>query len=86
MTDPVLITLAQGLGTKNLQDWLTTNVVPVLLLLVGVVAFWLGGGKGDNAAVMVRVGGVLIGLVLIGFAVTGGGVALGRWLAGLLSG
>ena len=47
---------------------------------------WLGGGKGDNAGVMRRVGGVFVALAIIGLAVSGAGVDLGTWIAGLFSG
>jgi hypothetical protein len=51
-----------------------------------VLLLWLGGGKGDNAGVMRRVGGVIIALGVIGLAVSGTGVNLGTWIAGLFSG
>jgi hypothetical protein len=62
------------------------NVVPLLLLGVAVLLLWLGGGKGDNAGVMRRVGGVIIALGIVGLAVSGAGVDLGTWIAGLFSG
>ncbi|MGH3601217.1 MAG: hypothetical protein ACRDQH_13270 [Pseudonocardiaceae bacterium] len=83
-----LIVVAQGaeLGTQNLRTWMLDNVVPLLLLAVAVLLLWLGGGKGDNAGVMRRVGGVVIALGVIGLAVSGAGVNLGTWIAGLFSG
>ena len=62
------------------------NLVPLLLLAVAVLLLRLGGGKGDNAGVMRRVGGVIIALGVIGLAVSGAGVELGTWIAGLFSG
>ena len=62
------------------------NIVPLLLLGVAVLLLWLGGGKGDNAGVMRRVGGVIIALGVVGLAVSGTGVDLGAWIAGLFSG
>lgn len=87
--EPVLLltSLAQAeLGTGGLQAWLLDNIVPVLLLGVAVLLIWLGGTKGDNAAVMRRVCGVFIALGLIGLAVSGAGVEVGTWIAGLFSG
>lgn len=83
-----LITLAQGkeISTGGLQDWLQTNVVPLLLLTVAVLLLWLGGGKGDNAGVMRRLGGVVIALAIIGLAVSGAGIDVGRWISGLFTG
>jgi len=74
------------LGTGGLQSWMLSNVVPLLLLIVAVLLLWLGGSKGDNAGVMRRLGGVLVALGVIGLAVSGAGVELGTWLAGLFTG
>lgn len=73
------------LNTINLRDWMLNNIIPLLLLAVAVLLLWLGGGKGDNAGVMRRVGGVIIALGVIGIAVSGAGVQLGTWIAGLFS-
>lgn len=89
MITTALQTLAQqgtGLGTGGLRQWILDNVVPLLLLTVALLLLWLGGGKGDNAGVMRRVGGVFVALAVIGLAVSGAGVNLGTWLANLLSG
>jgi hypothetical protein len=89
MITTALQTLAQpedGLGTNNLQEWMLNNVVPLLLLTVAILLLWLGGGKGDNAGVMRRLGGVIVALAIVGLAVSGAGVDLGTWLADLLSG
>lgn len=83
-----LTVLVQGteLGTSNLRTWMLNNIVPLLLLAVAVLLLWLGGGRGDNAGVMRRVGGVIIALGVIGLAVSGAGVNLGTWIANLFSG
>lgn len=89
MFTTALSTLAQpadGLGTGGLRQWILDNLVPLLLLTVAVLLLWLGGGKGDNAGVMRRLGGVLVALAIIGIAVSGVGVDIGTWLANLLSG
>jgi hypothetical protein len=79
--------LAQtSLSTNNLRTWILDNLVPLLLLTVALLLLWLGGGKGDNAGVMRRLGGVFVALAIIGLAVSGAGVNLGTWLANLLSG
>ena len=54
--------------------------------LRSVALLRLKGGKGDNAGVMRRLGGVLVALAIIGIAVSGVGVDIGTWLATLLSG
>ncbi len=74
------------LDTGGIRNWILDNVVPLLLLGVALLMLWLGGGKGDNAGVMRRVGGVFVALAIIGLAVSGAGVDLGTWIAGLFSG
>jgi hypothetical protein len=92
MTAMALVTLAQqqpggGLGTTGIRDWILNNLVPLLLLTVAVLLLWLGGGKGDNAGVMRRLGGVIVALAIIGLAVTtNAGANIGTWLAGLFTG
>lgn len=91
MTAMDLVTLAQQQptvpGTGNVRDWILDNVVPLLLLTVALLLLWLGGGKGDNAGVMRRLGGVIVALAIIGLAVTtDAGANIGQWLAGLFVG
>lgn len=86
MTTSALNTLADGLGTSNLQTWIKGNLLPLLLLTVAILLLWLGGGRGDNAGVMRRVGGVVIALAVVGLAVNGTGINIGQWLAGLFAG
>jgi hypothetical protein len=76
-----------GLGTGNLQTWILGNIIPLLLLVVALLLLWLGGGKGDNAGVMKRIGGVLVAMAIIGLAVTtDAGKNIGTWIAGLFTG
>ena len=91
MTAMDLVTLAQQQptvpGTGNVRDWILNNIVPLLLLTVALLLLWLGGGKGDNAGVMRRLGGVIVALAIIGLAVTtNAGADIGKWLAGLFVG
>lgn len=83
-----VVQLAQDgeLGTKGVNKWLIDNVVPLVLLAVALLLLWLGGGKGDNAGVMRRLAGVVIALAVIGLAVSGLGVNVGQWIAGLFTG
>lgn len=75
----------QEVGTGGIQRWILDNLLPLLLLTVAVLLLWLGGGKGDNAGVMRRVGGVIVALAVIGLAVNGTGVDIGTFIAGLFS-
>ncbi|GLZ43694.1 hypothetical protein [Actinokineospora sp. NBRC 105648] len=95
MTTPTiaaLVDLAQqqqpgtSVGTSGLRTWILDNVIPLLLLIVALLLLWLGGGKGDNAGVMKRLGGVIVALAIIGLAVTNAGEGIGRWIAGLFTG
>ncbi|MCP2168168.1 hypothetical protein [Goodfellowiella coeruleoviolacea] len=92
MTAMDLVILAQeqqpapGLSTGGIRQWILDNLLPLLLLTVAVLLLWLGGGKGDNAGVMRRLGGVIVALAIVGLAVTNAGEGIGRWLAGLFGG
>lgn len=86
MTTLTLATLAQAeLDTNNVQDWILNNIIPLVLLAVALLLLWLGGGKGDNAGVMRRLAGVVVALAIVGVAVSGLGVDVGEWLAGLFT-
>jgi hypothetical protein len=75
------------LGTTGVRDWILNNIIPLLLLVVALLLLWLGGGKGDNAGVMRRLGGVIVALAVIGLAVTtDAGRNIGTWIAGLFTG
>jgi hypothetical protein len=86
MTALTLVAQGAELNTNNLRTWMLDNIVPLLLLGVAVLLLWLGGGKGDNAGVMRRLAGVIVALGVIGLAVSGTGVDLGAWIAGLFNG
>ena len=84
LAHPVLAPTAQ-LGTEGIRGWILDNLLPLLLLTVALLLVWNGGGKGDNAGVMSSVGGVFGALAIIGLAVTGSGVDIGTFIAGLFS-
>ncbi|MGH3436796.1 MAG: hypothetical protein ACRDRN_10050, partial [Sciscionella sp.] len=73
-------------GTKGVQGWIISNAIPLCLLAVALLLLWMGGSRGDNAGVMKRLGGVFIALAIVGLAVSGAGVDLGKWLANLFTG
>ncbi|WP_037368782.1 hypothetical protein [Amycolatopsis orientalis] len=78
--------VAEGISTGNVRTWMLDNIIPLVLLAVALLLLWLGGGKGDNAGVMRRLAGVVIALAIIGLAVSGAGVNVGQWIAGLFTG
>lgn len=88
MTTMSLAVLAQetALDTEGVRAWLLNNIIPLVLLAVALLLLWLGGGKGDNAGVMRRLAGVVIALAIVGLAVSGLGVNVGEWIAGLFTG
>ncbi|MDI2032598.1 hypothetical protein QFW96_28520 [Saccharopolyspora sp. TS4A08] len=73
------------LGTEGIRGWILNNLLPLLLLTVAILLLWLGGGKGDNAGVMRRLGGVLVALAIVGIAVTNAGIDIGTFIAQLFS-
>ncbi|MDP9640168.1 hypothetical protein J2S53_000113 [Actinopolyspora lacussalsi] len=82
---PVTVLAQTDLNTDGIRAWILNNLLPLLLLTVALLLLWLGGGKGDNAGVMRRVGGVFVALAIIGLAVSGTGVDIGTFIAGLFS-
>lgn len=88
LTHHATIVLAQSgkITTGGFQDWLLNNIIPLVLLAVALLLLWLGGGKGDNSGVMKRLAGVVIALAIIGMAVSGMGINVGQWIAGLFTG
>lgn len=85
--DQLSSVLAAGgeLGTGGIQNWIVNNMIPLLLLAVALLLLWMGGGRGDNAGVMKRLAGVFVALGIIGIALTGAGVNVSKWLAGLFT-
>jgi hypothetical protein len=77
---------ASELGTGGIQKWLLDNIVPLAILGAAVIMLWIGGGQGSFAGVAKRVIPLLIALAIVGFAVTGEAVDMGKWLAGLFIG
>ena len=80
-----LSTAYAAVQTGGLQGWIVSNLIPLLLLAVALLLLWMGGGKGDNAGVMKRLAGVFVALGIIGLALSGAGVDVGKWLAGLFT-
>lgn len=72
-----------GLSTNGIRGWIVDNLLPLGLMTIALVLLFLGGGKGDNAGVMRRLGGVFVALAIVGMAVSGAGVNVGTFLAGL---
>src|SRR5690606_8636407 len=93
MTAMPLETLAQldvlaqqtQLGTEGIRGWILNNLLPLLLLTVAILLLWLGGGNGDTAVVMRRVGGVFAVLGIIGLVVAGAVVDFGAFTACLFA-
>lgn len=79
--------LAQGqqVGTSGLQNWIQSNIIPLLLLAIAVILLWIGG-RGDNAGVARRSVGLVVGLVALGIAVSGKAADVGKFLASLIVG
>ena len=75
----------QGVNTNNLQNWISGNIVPLLLLVIAVVLLWIGG-RGDNAGVARRSISLVVGLVVLGIAVSGKAPNVGKFFAGLITG
>lgn len=72
------------MGTTGLQQWLLDNAVPVVLLVVAV-GLLFAAMRGDNAKGMKVFLGVLLGLVVLGLAVSGQAPKIGSQLWALFT-
>ncbi|MGQ0573749.1 MAG: hypothetical protein ACT4RN_06025 [Pseudonocardia sp.] len=84
-TAPFELLIAQAVGTAPLQGWIRDNVIPLLLLAIAIIMLWIGG-RGDNAGVARRGAALVIGLLVLGIAVSGQADEVGSFLAGLVVG
>ena len=71
--------------TGGLQDWIRSNVIPLLLLVIAVMLFVIAQ-RGDNAKAMKVVAGVIIALGVLGLASSGKAEGVGVWMASLVTG
>jgi len=72
-------------STGGLQDWIRSNVIPLLLLVIAVMLFVVAQ-RGDNAKAMKVVAGVIIALGVLGLATSGKAEGVGTWMASLVTG
>lgn len=72
-------------STGGLQDWIRSNVIPLLLLVIAVMLFVIAQ-RGDNAKAMKVVAGVIIALGVLGLATSGQAEGVGTWMASLVTG
>ena len=77
--------VATAATTGGLQDWIKSNVIPLLILVIAVMLFVIAQ-RGDNARAMKVVAGVIIALAVLGLAPGGHAENMGQWLAGLVTG
>jgi hypothetical protein len=76
---------AQAVGTQPLQNWIQGNIIPLILLAIAVILLWIGG-RGDNAGVARRGAALVVGLLVLGIAVSGRAPEVGNFLASLVIG
>jgi hypothetical protein len=84
-TSAVVLAQQSQMGTDGLQKWIQGNIVPLILLVIAIVLLWIGG-RGDNAGVARRSMALLVGLVVLGIAVSGKAADVGNFLASLIVG
>ena len=72
-------------GTGGAQQWISGNIVPLLIFFLGCVILWRGKG-GDNAGAAKIFGPMLMGIAVLGIAVTNQWEAVARFMAGLFTG
>lgn len=78
--------LAQGLSTDKLQNFLSENVLSLLVMVVGL-GMLIAGGKRDASKVMTTAGLALVALAVVGMSfVPDGPEATAKFLWSLVSG
>jgi hypothetical protein len=84
-TSAVVLAQGQTISSTPLQKFITDNIVPLILLVIAVILLWIGG-RGDNAGVARRSIALVVGLAVLGIAVSGKAGAVGQFLASLIVG
>ena len=84
-TSAVVLAQGQTISSTPLQKFITDNIVPLILLVIAVILLWIGG-RGDNAGVARRPIALVVGLAVLGIAVSGKAGAVGQFLASLIVG
>jgi hypothetical protein len=84
-TSAVVLAQSQPISSTPLQKFITDNIVPLILLVIAVILLWIGG-RGDNAGVARRSIALVVGLAVLGIAVSGKAGAVGQFLASLIVG
>lgn len=62
-----LVPLAAQYGTGGLKDWISNNVVTLLILILGVSILW-SARAGNIAKGITIAGGAIVGLAVLGLA------------------
>lgn len=70
------------MGTDGLMGWIQTNIIPLLILVVGA-AILNKARKGDIASGVTIAGGVLVAIAVIAIATPGVQEKLSAWMLGL---
>ena len=78
-------TQAAEYGTGGLAEWITDNIITLVVLILGVTVLW-AARSGNNSKAVTIVGGLIIGLGVLGLAVGNNATDLGQWMAGLFKG
>ncbi len=78
--------LAQGLNTDGLMEWIASNIVPVAVIGIGLVAV-AAAAKSDIAKIVSMIVCVLVALVVVGIGlIPGAPQGVAEWAGGLLTG
>lgn len=70
-------------STTNLRDWLKSNVVQVIFLVIGI-SMLAAAYRGNASKVMMTAGLSLVGVLWIGMAATNNIDHVSGWLMGLV--
>lgn len=78
------VVMAVG-STTGISSWLKSNVVPLVILVIGLAIMMMARRK-DHSGAIVTVGILLVGLMVVGMAIGDTGINVGAWLSNLVFG
>ncbi|WP_226360992.1 hypothetical protein [Pseudonocardia sp. ICBG1142] len=86
MNRPETVEVLAQLSTEGAVTWITDNVFKIVLLFIVVVLF-VTSLKQDLGKIFTIVSGVLVAMVVLGFALTDGAIDnTATWLSSLFTG
>ena len=82
MATAQMITLAAEYGTTGVKDWISNNVITLVILILGVAVLWASRSGNISKAITIAAG-ALIGIGVLGLASGSNAADIGTFMVGL---